>query len=67
MARRLKAAMTERGLTHRDLAELADLGHRTVGRILLGDGYPDLATMARLEQAIDVELYPSRWHRHPRA
>ncbi|MET7334402.1 helix-turn-helix transcriptional regulator [Nonomuraea sp. NPDC005650] len=63
IARRLKAAMETRELTHRGLAERSGLGWRTVGRVLLGDVYPDVATLARLEQALDIEIYPTRWHR----
>ncbi|MEU4511808.1 helix-turn-helix transcriptional regulator [Nonomuraea wenchangensis] len=63
IARRLKAAMEARGLTHRSLGERSGLGWRTIGRVLLGDVYPDVATLARLEEALDTEIYPTRWHR----
>ncbi|MGW4799082.1 helix-turn-helix domain-containing protein [Nonomuraea sp. NPDC004297] len=61
IARRLKAAMKDRGLSQQTLADAAGVGQRTVSRVLLGDVYCDVATLARLEQALGVNLYPADW------
>ncbi|MFF5264555.1 helix-turn-helix domain-containing protein [Actinomadura viridis] len=63
VAQTLKRVMDDRGLTQRGLAELSGVHHNTVGRVLRGDVYPDLATLARLEQALDINLYPTGLHR----
>lgn len=65
VARRLKEAMALRGWNHRTVGERAGLAHRTVGRVLAGESYPDLATLARLEAAVRADLYPTGlyWHR----
>ncbi|MEU6720429.1 helix-turn-helix transcriptional regulator [Nonomuraea sp. NPDC046802] len=63
IARRLRAVMAERGLKPRGLADLSGIGYRTIGRVLLGDVYPDVATLARLEAALMVDLYPTGWYR----
>ncbi|MEW1845280.1 hypothetical protein AB0392_45670 [Nonomuraea angiospora] len=55
--------MEARGLPYRGLGELAGLGWRTIGRVLLGDVYLDVATLARLEEALDIDIFPTRWHR----
>ncbi|MEU4234886.1 helix-turn-helix transcriptional regulator [Nonomuraea sp. NPDC026600] len=61
IARRVRTAMTERGLSQQELADAAGVGQRTVSRVLLGDVYCDVATLARLEQALRVSLYPADW------
>ncbi|MFD0535174.1 helix-turn-helix domain-containing protein [Actinomadura luteofluorescens] len=63
VAQTLKRLKNERGLGQRGLAELSGVHHNTVGRVLRGEVYPDLATLARLEQALDVSLYPTGLHR----
>ncbi|MEU8308922.1 helix-turn-helix transcriptional regulator [Actinomadura sp. NPDC048955] len=67
VAMALARVMDERGLTQRALAELSGVHHNTVGRVLRGAVYPDLATLARLEQALDLNIYPTGLHRriHP--
>ncbi|MEU9019167.1 helix-turn-helix transcriptional regulator [Actinomadura sp. NPDC048394] len=63
VAQILKREMDQRGLSQRGLAELSGVHHNTVGRVLRGDVYPDLATLARLETALNVsDLYPTGLH-----
>lgn len=63
VAQILKREMDQRGLSQRGLAELSGVHHNTVGRVLRGDVYPDLATLARLEKALNVgDLYPTGLH-----
>jgi len=42
----------------RGVARGADLDEGTVRRILAGAAWPDLHTIARLEQSIGIRLYP---------
>lgn len=63
IAQTLKRLMTERGLTQRDVAERSGVTHNTVGRVLRGTVYPDLATLARLERAFDADIYPAGLYR----
>ncbi|MFY1673940.1 helix-turn-helix domain-containing protein [Plantactinospora sp. WMMB334] len=62
-ARRLAAAMRERPISNRALAELAGITHPTIGFILNGDHGSDLKTVARLEVALGADLYPTGLHR----
>jgi len=54
----LRAAMGERSLR----AAGADTGvdHSTIQAILQGRAWPDLDTIARLENGLDVDLWPGR-------
>ncbi|MGV9383523.1 helix-turn-helix domain-containing protein [Nonomuraea sp. NPDC003707] len=61
IARRLQAARGERGLSQQALADMAGLGQRTISRVLYGDVYCDVATLARLETALQISLYPGDW------
>ncbi len=47
----------------RDLARDAGIGHATLSRLLAGKVVPDLATIAALEDALDVDLWPTRDNR----
>ncbi len=61
IARSLRSVMDARSLSQQDVANLAGLGQKTISRVLLGDVYCDIATLARLEQALRSQLYPSDW------
>ncbi|MDG9674850.1 helix-turn-helix transcriptional regulator [Micromonospora sp. DH14] len=61
-ARRLAAEMRGRPISNRELARLAGLSHPTIGSALNGDRYVDLRTLANLEVALGVELYPVRMY-----
>lgn len=67
LARRLATAMSERPISNRALARLAGVSHPTVGFILNGEHYADIATVARLEIALGTDLYPAGLHRQLRA
>jgi DNA-binding phage protein len=55
----LRDAMAGRSL--RAVAAEAGLGHVTLQRVLAGQAWPDLQTIARLEVGLDAALWP----RHP--
>ena len=52
----LRSALGERSV--RAVAEQAGLDEATVRRVLSGAAWPDLRTVARLEDALGVRLYP---------
>lgn len=54
----LRAAIGSRSL--RDVAASAGLSHVTLVGIIRGDRWPDTLTLAKLEEALDVELWPRR-------
>lgn len=56
VARRLRDAIGDRSL--RSVAEEAGLQHTTVSDVLNGRTWPDMLTLVRLEQALDVKLWP---------
>ncbi|MFB6981582.1 helix-turn-helix domain-containing protein [Streptomyces scopuliridis] len=58
-AQNLYTAMVRRGLSDRALAKLAGMSHNTIGRLVRGEVLPDLGTIARLEVAIESDLYPA--------
>ena len=57
-----------KGRTAREIAELAGLSHQTVINVLNGNTWWDTITIARLERALDIELWGEehRKHRTPR-
>jgi lambda repressor-like predicted transcriptional regulator len=55
-ALRVASLMDERSL--RDVARLAGLSHSTLHAVLGGDRWPDMVTIAKLEDAFDAELWP---------
>lgn len=65
LARALDGAAAGRGLSHRAISRLAELNQAAVGRIVRGEVYPDLATVARLEHALQVDLLPVERRRVP--
>jgi DNA-binding phage protein len=54
---RLRAAIGERSV--RSVAARAGLSHVTVLKVLAGRAWPDLATIGRLELALNADLYSS--------
>ncbi|WP_413353819.1 helix-turn-helix domain-containing protein [Microbacterium sp. 1P06AB] len=52
----LLAAMGERGV--RGVARDAGINEKTLRRLIAGASYPDVRTVARLEDALGVSLYP---------
>lgn len=55
---KLRAAMA--GRTLREVAADAGIGHVTLQRVLTGNAWPDLHTIARLEDGLDAQLWPVR-------
>ncbi|MFF4405217.1 helix-turn-helix domain-containing protein [Streptomyces sp. NPDC001262] len=58
LARRLAAVMEQRGLSANRLAADAGINRQTIANVLAGTGWPDLLTIASLEQALDTDLWP---------
>ncbi|WP_424862991.1 hypothetical protein [Streptomyces sp. MMS24-I29] len=58
LARALDSLCARRGFSHRALSLSAGLAPNAVGRIVRGELYPDLATLARLEVIAQEPLYP---------
>ncbi|QNE35419.1 helix-turn-helix domain-containing protein [Leifsonia shinshuensis] len=51
------------GFTMRDVAELCQLDHGQIVRILNGDVWPDIVTITLLEDGLGVDLFPRRSER----
>ncbi|WP_193241554.1 helix-turn-helix domain-containing protein [Streptomyces phaeolivaceus] len=58
LARDLDRTMRSRELSLRGLAEMAQVAHSTVARVLNGEVLPDIGTLTRLEDALDLQLWP---------
>ncbi|MEV0297011.1 helix-turn-helix transcriptional regulator [Nocardia sp. NPDC050710] len=58
LARTLDTLCATRKLSHRALSLAAGIAPNAVGRIVRGELYPDLATLARLEAAAEEPIYP---------
>lgn len=58
VARALRGALQDRSLS--GLCRQAGLARTTVQDLLAGRTWPDLATLAKLEDALDTTLWPSR-------
>jgi hypothetical protein len=54
----VRAAMGDRSI--RSVAADAGIGSVTLGSVLAGNAWPDLATIARLEAGLNAELWPRR-------
>ncbi|MFC7761161.1 helix-turn-helix domain-containing protein [Catellatospora bangladeshensis] len=55
--------MTATPTSARALAKRADISHPIIGRILNGEGSTDIGTIARLEVALNTQLYPTGMYR----
>jgi lambda repressor-like predicted transcriptional regulator len=60
LARRLAAAMDHHGFSANRLATAAGINRQTIANVLAGTGWPDLLTIASLEQALQTDLWPGR-------
>ncbi|MFE0135300.1 helix-turn-helix transcriptional regulator [Streptomyces sp. NPDC059037] len=58
IARRMAAALSERGLSRRGAADLLGINRQTIGDVLDGRTWPDVATIARLEAGLNTPLWP---------
>jgi len=63
LARVLATAAERQGLSHRAVSTKAGLNPTAVGRIVRGELYPDLASLARLEVALQTDLLPPHLYR----
>ncbi len=63
LARALDDLCARRRQSHRALSQAAGLAPNSVGRIARGEVYPDLATLARLEAAVEEPIYPQGLYR----
>ena len=55
-AQALQEAVGSRSI--RDVARAADLSHTTLLAVLHGERWPDMVTIAKLEETLQVELWP---------
>ena len=68
LARRLKKRIGDESIRY--IAKKADLSPQTILNILNGKSWPDLRTIAKLENALNSQLWGSEhrqfrsWHRH---
>ncbi len=60
LVQRLQTVMRERGLSLRAVAVPAGIDPTSLSRLITGKVVPDLATIANLEQALEVDLWPGR-------
>ncbi|WP_406505390.1 helix-turn-helix transcriptional regulator [Streptomyces sp. NBC_00212] len=58
IARRLADALRERHLSRRQAADLLGVNRQTIGDVLDGRTWPDVATIARLEASLNTPLWP---------
>ena len=56
IAVRLADAIGDRSI--REVARLTGLDHTTIAGVLAGAHWPDLITLAKCEQALEVRLWP---------
>ncbi|MDT0318561.1 helix-turn-helix domain-containing protein [Streptomyces millisiae] len=59
-ARRLREVIDERGLNPFAVERVTGVNRRTIERTLKGQVLPDFGAIARLEAALDVDLWPGR-------
>lgn len=60
LVQRLQSVIEERRLSLRAVAVPAGIDPTSLSRLITGKVVPDLATIANLEQALDVDLWPGR-------
>ncbi len=57
-ASRLRTAAA--GRSYRELGRLTGVDHEAIAKTVNGRNWPDLATIAKLEQGLGVDLWPGR-------
>ena len=55
---RLHAAIWNRAI--REVARAADISHTTLAAVMAGTRWPDMLTIAKLEESLQTELWPGR-------
>ncbi|MFD4989184.1 helix-turn-helix domain-containing protein [Streptomyces sp. NPDC058374] len=58
LAQSLHKEMAARGLSLRSLAGAAGVAHSSIARVVTGHTLPDVGSLARLEDALERELWP---------
>ncbi|WP_343240249.1 helix-turn-helix transcriptional regulator [Streptomyces sp. SID14515] len=58
MARHLAAALDARRWSRRTAADQLGINRQTIGDVIDGRTWPDVATIARLEAGLNTELWP---------
>jgi ribosome-binding protein aMBF1 (putative translation factor) len=58
IARRLNAALDERGWSRRAAADQLGVNRQTIADVIDGRCWPDVATIARLEAGLNTALWP---------
>lgn len=57
LVRALAGAMSTLGLSGRQVSATCGVDQRTVSRLLSGSSYPDIATLARIEAGLGMQLW----------
>ncbi len=60
LAARLQAALDEHGWSVAELSRRSTVARYTIAKALAGEAWPDLLTIANLEKALGVDLWPGR-------
>jgi transcriptional regulator with XRE-family HTH domain len=60
LAARLQAVIEERDLSQAEFARISGVSRHTIAKALAGESWPDLLTIANLERALGVDLWPGR-------
>lgn len=58
IARTLTAALAARGMSLRTMAEVTGINRQTATLLLNGLSWPDVLTVCRLEEGLDLALWP---------
>ncbi|MER5909839.1 helix-turn-helix transcriptional regulator [Streptomyces sp. NPDC001982] len=60
LAARLQAAIDKKGWSVAQLSRSSGVARYTISKALAGEAWPDLLTIANLERALGVDLWPGR-------
>jgi lambda repressor-like predicted transcriptional regulator len=60
LAGRLQAAIEKKGWSVAEVSRRSGVARYTIAKALAGEAWPDLLTIANLENALDVDLWPGR-------
>lgn len=60
LAVRLRAAIDEKSWSIVELARISGVARDTITKAMTGRGWPDLLTIAKLEEALGANLWPGR-------
>ncbi|MET9041774.1 multiprotein-bridging factor 1 family protein [Streptomyces sp. NPDC059687] len=60
LAVRLQAAIDQKGWSVAQLSRSSGVARFTISKALAGEAWPDLLTIANLERALGVDLWPGR-------